>query len=856
MNLSPPRPLARLKRALPLLALAVGAAFLTAPARAQAPRAGTSIGNQATATYNDGSSIARSVQSNDVTTVVTQVAAVKLTDNRNLIAAPGAPVYFSHTVQNNGNGLDTFGLAVTEATNDDFNVGTKIYADANQDGVPDDNVIINTTPALQPGQKFNFVIAGAVPAAQTGGKIARLSVAATSTTTSTVKDTNADSVTVSNNAVVALRKSVNKNTGVAGDTFTYTLRYTNNSNVAANAVAISDTLVTGLNYVDDSGRWSVSGATVLGDGAGGDPSGINYTASGQTVSATITSVPARSTGFVTFSVQIAAGTRPGVLPNTASVSYDDDGVPTTDPIEDNSNTVDVTVTPAPALTFTGEDAGTVNQGATVTFTNPLVNDGNGIDTFDITFGASTFPTGTTFQLFQSDGAATLLDSNGNATPDTGPVQPGATYNVILKATLPANSTATGPFTVDLIGTSSAVGKPFATATDRVASVTAASVELTNRSGSGPTTDRTLGAGALTAAGSPVVALTGNPGTTVRFPLTATNSSATNDNYTLSFSAVTALPAGSTVTFRDTNGAVITNTGNIAPKAFFDYFADVTIPADAAPATTELLFSITSGSSGASDTIRDSLTVATIRSLSVTPNNNGQVFPGSSVNYAQTVTNTGNQTETAIALATTDNKDGFSSVIYADTDGDGVLSATEQAAGPRTSIPSLIAGASYKIIVKVFGPASEFQSGQVNQTVVSATVTGGPSASATDTTTIVSGDVRLTKLQSVNGGTFTQGATTAKPGDTIRYSIVVTNTGGAPVTTIVVSDNTPAYTTYSTGDGTTTPAGIAVLTTDGGATYVAASQAPDDGVAGTLKWNIASLAPGASATVFFNVTINQ
>ena len=54
------------------------AAFLLAlavmPAHAAAPAAGSSISNQASATYTDGSNVPRTVTSNVVSTTVTQVA--------------------------------------------------------------------------------------------------------------------------------------------------------------------------------------------------------------------------------------------------------------------------------------------------------------------------------------------------------------------------------------------------------------------------------------------------------------------------------------------------------------------------------------------------------------------------------------------------------------------------------------------------------------------------------------------------------------------------------------------------------------------------------------------------------------
>ena len=54
--------------------------LLPATVRAQAPQAGTSIGNQATATYTDGSGTTRAVTSNVVSTVVQQVASLRPPD--------------------------------------------------------------------------------------------------------------------------------------------------------------------------------------------------------------------------------------------------------------------------------------------------------------------------------------------------------------------------------------------------------------------------------------------------------------------------------------------------------------------------------------------------------------------------------------------------------------------------------------------------------------------------------------------------------------------------------------------------------------------------------------------------------
>lgn len=440
--------------------------------------------------------------------------------------------------------------------------------------------------------------------------------------------------------------------------------------------------------------------------------------------------------------------------------------------------------------------------------------------------------------------------------------------MIVKATLPATFSGPGPYQSNITATSVVTPSVSATGTDTVNAITASQVELTNTNDPSATpVGPRIGQGPLTT--TPVITLTGNAGSVVRFPLSANNQSTSNDNYALSFTTQNpaALPAGFTVVFRDANGQVITNTGNIAPGGFFDYFADVTIPANASPQSIDLLFAITSGASGATDTIRDRLSVATARALAVTPNNQGQVFPGSSVNYAHTITNAGNGAETNVAVTGSDSLAGFSSVVYADNGaganaGNGILDADEQAAGPLTSIPALAAGQKFPVIVKVFGPSNQFTSGAVNTTTITATSTQPAqtiSASATDVTTIVAGDVTLAKSQSIlaaNGTTViaanTQGNATALPGQIIRYTILVRNTGGAPVTNIVVSDTTPAFTTY------TNTGGAASYTVDGGAAVTGAPNvtAPASGSAGTLRFTIPALSPGSVASVTFNVQINQ
>src|SRR5581483_5687324 len=142
--------------------------------------AGTSIGNQASATYTDSSSVSRTATSNVVTTVVQQVASLTLTANGAKTASPGSAVFYPHTLTNTGNGSDSFTLTLAPAQSGAFTLtGTHIYLDANGDGVPDNFTdLTGTQVTVAPGaaNAFKFVITGTVPPSATAGQTNNFSV--------------------------------------------------------------------------------------------------------------------------------------------------------------------------------------------------------------------------------------------------------------------------------------------------------------------------------------------------------------------------------------------------------------------------------------------------------------------------------------------------------------------------------------------------------------------------------------------------------------------------------------------------------------------------------------------------------
>lgn len=838
-----------------------------------APRAGSVIGNQATASYVDGAGVTRTAASNLVQTTVAQVAGVTLTATQTKTSSPGATVYLPHTITNTGNGNDVYNLALTNNTGTfDFS-SFVIYADANGDGVPDNFTPITVTPTLAPGQSYNIVVALRVPGTATAGQTDNVTVTTTSQFTGTVTDNNTDTVNVTNNAVISVTKAEDLTSGPSGTTpVTITLTYTNTGNSAASAVAITDALPAGMTYIAGSGRWSATTPTALTDASDGNENGINYSATGNTVVATVASVAAGQSGFVRFQVTIAPTAQAGVLPNTAALSYND-GSGTT--VNGNSNRVDFTVTASAGvvLSDTGSTTdndgaandvvqqGPVTQGSIVSFDNRLTNTGNTTNTYNLTVSNASFPAGTTFQLFRADGVTPLTDSNGDGIVDSGPLAAGATISVFVKATLPAGATGAGPFNVTVTATS--VTNPAITdpTTDRLTAITANTVDLTNNSAGAGAPGAGIGPEA-----APVTTVTATPGTTATFTLFVNNTSSVPDAYNLSAStdptfAAISLPAGWTVTFRNAANGVITNTGTIAAGGNLQVTAQVFIPARNAPVPApgqSIYFRVVSPASGALDRKNDAVIVSPVRDLAITPNGANQGFPGGSVVYSHTLTINSNVAETAAALSTTNSDGAYTSVIYYDANGNGQIDPTDPQVTDLSQIDALVPGTglapgtSYPLLVQVFVPAGANPGATDTTTVTVATLTGETvvsNNSATDVTTVVTGEIRLLKTQAVDPtcagtpGAYTSTATTAAPGACVAYQIVATNAGSTPVTALVISDATPSLTTYNTCGGA-----CAATSTSGTVT------APTNGAAGTVTNTVGPLAPGGTVTLKFTVRI--
>ena len=863
-----------------------GLAAVPGQAFAAAPNAGANIGNIATADYTDASTTPRTTTSNPVNTVVRQVATFMLTSDNSVFVIPGGQLVYPHTLTNTGNGNDTFELNVANSGGDDFNLSSlAVYADSNGDGAPDNAVNLNgTTVALARDGVFTFVVVGYATGvgSTVNGNTAETVITADSqvfegTADDPVDVTNTDTATVTSDAVINVTKGADVITGPTGTVIEYTLTYRNTGNNTATDVTIEDVIpdpypsaTSGLDYeldtyvVGSGGLWSGSATPLTNADDLIDPAGITfkYDSGLKKVVAVVASVAPGVTGTIKFKVKVGSTTPPSVLTNTAQYNYDANGgapLGAVGPIDTNNQNFTVLQTVAVAAndsTATSDIGGVddindafaadgttpitalnpANPGDVVVFTNEIWNRGNGTDTFNITLSGNTFPLGTTFTLYKSDGVNVLLSTDSDSIPDTGPVAAGARYTVYVKATLPTNISTTAPFTVTKTAVSNLGGTPD-TVTDRLGFLAAATVDITNNAAVGGGLPNGDGPGTAAV----ITANTVNPGASTNFTLFINNTSAVADNYDLladddgTFGGVNDLPAGWTVVFHSgsCSGAVITNTGTINAGANLQVCAIVSVPANATPIVQNLHFQSKSPLTAASDFKIDSVEVNTIRNVSIFSNASGQVAPNGTVTYTHVVTNNGNVLETDVALGVSGNA--FGTTLWYDVNGNGLLDSGDPVI---TNINALLAGNAFgglspnesmTIFAQVSGPSNATDGLQdIALITVTSPSDGNPADNSnTDTTTVRFGQVRLNKTQALDKNCdgdaldageidFVVTGLTAKPGECIIYRVVATNEGSQPVTNVVISDTTPTYTTVSALPVPTTTKGI-ITTPAAGAT---------------------------------------
>ena len=815
-----------------LLALVLGLAYAMTPA-------GTAIQNQASASYIDSANQPRTATSNLVTTIVQQVYAFSITPNgtepspgQTKNALPGGQVVFSYVVTNNGNGTDTINLATAQGTADNFDLlSPTIYRDANCNGTLDAGETAPITGVtLGMGQSACVLVVATVPSSATGGQYGNLNLEGTSAGDATVTDTDnwARAAATTAAALTASKAASPAGSVSPGDTITYTIRGQNVGGSPAYGISvtvdstsktgilIADTIPTGLTVSATPTGYAGAGTVtyVYDDGTGWKTltssdlplTGNGTVKIGMLIEGTGDFFPVGAQYTFSFAATVPSAASAGTsYTNSATVQFDANGdgdaADSGETVTTNTttNTVgasyNVAVGPygypeagasgsytaggyAVARSGDTQTIASAYSGTTVVFRHTLKNTGNTADSFTLSFSGA--PSGWACQLVADD----------LTTPISGPVGPiaaGGTYDFALKCAIPANYTTSSAVSLTVTATSVNDTAKSDTTTDTVNEVLLGyAVDLARKDHAGdgdPTNDNPP-------------AQSANPGQTVYFPVEVYNAGNNPDSYTLSAS----VPTGwSVVFYPDTNcdgtpdGAPVTNTGIVNPGNKACFVAAVSVPAGTAPGANPVSFTATSTTVGTvSDTISTAVNVNLLAQVRLDPDRSGTVTSPGTITYTHTLLNNSN------------------APAYCDISGDGGSHGwTYQYSTDGTSWYGALAdvyaapnGGTQAIYVRVLVPAGE-PVGRVDVNTVTArcdVTTGSPdntyeaTDTATETTTIVGGELRLQK--SVDKAT-------AYPGETLTYTIVAENIGTGDLKKVIVADPVPSYTTFVSVSATAT-----------------------------------------------------
>ena len=275
------------------------------------PAPGSYISNIASGDYIDETGNVLLVNSNPVSLEVQKILALTLVQDHQQQSTVGGQVNFPHVLTNAGNTYDSYMLSLIHSTDDEFDLASiKVYADRDQNGIPDDNVDLltpNTSITLNAGESLSLVAVGSVPLVMTATQKSIFELKATSQTTNSIFANVKDTVVVVDDAVISVVKAQDKSQGNVDDVVTYTLTYRNNGTDAAQ-LTITDLLDDSLQYIIESAQWN-KGAIKLTDAHDTENtlnSGIKYQllSDNKTIKAEIASVPPLTSGVLTFRVNV------------------------------------------------------------------------------------------------------------------------------------------------------------------------------------------------------------------------------------------------------------------------------------------------------------------------------------------------------------------------------------------------------------------------------------------------------------------------------------------------------------------------------------------------------------------------
>ncbi|MCH7393858.1 hypothetical protein MMP66_06130 [Acinetobacter dispersus] len=808
------------------------------------------ISNMAIGEYTEeGSTVVQVSRSNLVQTTILPVYSVNLTANNSKNVVAGQTVFFNHVLTNTGNETDQYTFSTSNNIGDNFDFNNVlVYLDKNNDGVADGPA--QTSYALSAGESIGLIVAATLPDTVLLDQKGQLTFSISSLNNASGTKSNIDSATVTNQATLLLRKKFSQSTVANGDVVTVRLDYQNLSNVSTGLVTLTDALDSSLVYQPNSGEnWN---GTTVNPSTGGDPAGINYTVTSNTVTAVLSSVAANTTGYIEFKIKVNKTTA-GAINNTVNFQYDHDNNAATATISDLSNIAVLNVAPIYAVKINGSVSDVNNsttvvatsaaQGGQLTFNNYVWNTGNSTDRFNLISTASTFPAGSQIEFYRADGVTPLLDSNGDGIPDTGLLSAGANLPIVVKVRLPSSYAVTADTTFEVSPQAQSLGDLTKTSLIKdqgnlLATTVARLVDLTNSP-----ENNGLGNGNVDNAGNPwktVTVLTSiNPvaGGQAIFPLKVSQIGIGTEyllsaNASSDFTSLT-LPNGvNRVRFYiSANGSNCTVLGGETGKTIYLNNAEsqlicavVDVDQLNSSLTTPIYFRVLStsyvsgnnSSNPSQDIIKNALTIQSVNSVAqveFTPNSRGQVSPLGTVIYSHLLTNNTDVDYTGnYSFLTNNDQVEFNSILFYDVNGNGVFDAGDLAIRSLADLPGgkLAAHTQVKLLLQVKNLVAN-NLAQANNSTINLTnnTNGQVLASITDVTTVRQTQLKLTKLQardfdcngtadeSFTANSLNIGNQANGQGQCVLYKVTLTNTSATSLSSaFTFRDMTPAYTVLS------------------------------------------------------------
>ena len=630
-----------------------------------------------------------------------------------------------------------------------------------------------TVGTIDSGSIATLTIEATVDAGTSGSTIANTvtNVVLDQTDSNVSTDDPSESVTVGNTTDLVIGKTVDNAAPDEGDTVTFTVTVTNSGPARATNVSIDDALPAGLTI----------GTVTPSQGSWAEPTW------------TVGTIDSGSSATLTIQATVDAGTAGSTITNTVTnVTLDqvDSNATVDDPSESITvgNSTDLVVTKI-------VDNAAPDEGDTITFTVTVTNNGPARAT-NVAIN-DTLPAGLT--------AGTVTPSQGSWAAPTwtvGTIDSGSSATLTIQATVDA-------------------GTAGSTITNTVTNVTLDQVD-SNATLDDPSESVTVGNTTDLVIGKTVDNAAPDEGDTVTFTITVTNSGpARATNVSIDDALPAGLTAGTVTPSQGTWVAPTWTVGTIDTGSSATLTIQATVDAGTAGQTiTNTVTNVTLDqvdSDATADDLSESVTVGNATDLVVTKIvDNGTPDEGNTITFTVTVTNSGPARATNLSL---------DDAIPAGLTVGSVSPSVGSYTAPTWTIGTLDDGASATLTIIA----------TVNAGTAGSTITNTVTNVLFDQTDSNATPDDLSESITVGNSTDLVVAkivddATPDEGDTVTFTVTVTNSGPARATNVAIDDVLPAGLTA----GTVTPS---------------------QGIWAAPTWTVGTIDTGSSATLTIQATVD-